>query len=294
MATKQTGPISRAGKTKTSRNAEKDGIYSKTVVLPGEDLNRYKRQLRAYEKGLHAYDAFTRSVAKAINDCVWRAERFNLRAHVLESMFYQKVTPQEFASYLGLPSGLVTRAPQYLIDPNHSYAPNIVAHAARVIDQSDRFISRFPWSSSWSALKNEFPDLALIINKRLWDMEGQYLVWSDASDQINPHWNKNLNTLNAHLTEIRVEYFFITKHNSFKPRLSELMEQKYLDSLGRSGKERERIERLREAYMKEMAAARASMQTMLNMRKCWLQLEQPTKKSKQRNGMPKTDDQSGT
>jgi hypothetical protein len=70
-----TGATSPAGKARSSMNALKHGLTSKTVVLPGEDKADYEARL---ETLIAAYQPATEDellLVKSILDCEWRLDR---------------------------------------------------------------------------------------------------------------------------------------------------------------------------------------------------------------------------
>jgi hypothetical protein len=70
-----TGPRTRAGKARSSINALKHGLTSRTVVLAGEDQDEYVRQLDSYRLTHKPVGEEEYRLVQSLLDCQWRLDR---------------------------------------------------------------------------------------------------------------------------------------------------------------------------------------------------------------------------
>jgi hypothetical protein len=83
-AQKSTGPISEAGKAKSSHNAVKTGLTGHTIVLPTDDVAAYERHIDRFFNDYDPADDEERTLVQWIADTEWRL----LRIASLESGIY--------------------------------------------------------------------------------------------------------------------------------------------------------------------------------------------------------------
>jgi hypothetical protein len=77
-AQKSTGPATPEGKTRSSRNSFKHGLYSKQLVLPGEDpvqLDQLRADLRAEHQPINTTEEI---LVNEMAEQYWRIRRFRL------------------------------------------------------------------------------------------------------------------------------------------------------------------------------------------------------------------------
>jgi hypothetical protein len=74
-ATRSTGPVTPAGKTRSSQNATTHGLTSKAVLLPGEDAAEYERAKAALLRDLRPSTEAEQLQAERVADHWWRLER---------------------------------------------------------------------------------------------------------------------------------------------------------------------------------------------------------------------------
>jgi hypothetical protein len=79
-----TGPISEAGKAKSSLNAVKTGLTGRTVLLPTDDAAGYQLHIEAYEREFRPVGQRERDLVQSIADTQWRL----LRIPSLETGIY--------------------------------------------------------------------------------------------------------------------------------------------------------------------------------------------------------------
>ena len=70
-----TGPVSEAGKAKSSLNALKTGLTGRTVLLPSEDAEAYAQHLARFEKQWSPASDAERDLVQSLADTEWRLLR---------------------------------------------------------------------------------------------------------------------------------------------------------------------------------------------------------------------------
>jgi hypothetical protein len=79
-----TGPITEAGKQRSSLNALRHGLTGQTVVMPNDDLEAYERHLAAFADDYHPNGATEAQLVQALADASWRLNRVAaLEANIL-------------------------------------------------------------------------------------------------------------------------------------------------------------------------------------------------------------------
>ena len=99
-----TGPVTDAGKQRSSLNALRHGLTAQTVVLPTEDLEAYQSHLKSFTAEYHPKGATECNLIQALADATWRLNRIP----ALEAM--SSITSQfasAFASSTGDPILLI-------------------------------------------------------------------------------------------------------------------------------------------------------------------------------------------
>ncbi len=81
-----TGPRSEEGKEKVSLNAVKTGLTGRTVLLPNDDSEAYRRHIRSYENKFKPVGPEETDLVQSIADTIWRI----LRIPGLELAIYAK------------------------------------------------------------------------------------------------------------------------------------------------------------------------------------------------------------
>ena len=76
MANKSTGPRSAEGKARSSLNALKTGIYSQSLVIPGEDSAELETLTTDYYQKFHPADAVERDLVDSLVRSSWSLRRF--------------------------------------------------------------------------------------------------------------------------------------------------------------------------------------------------------------------------
>lgn len=70
-----TGPITEAGKQRSSLNALRHGLTGETVVMPSEDLATYERHLKSFTDEYQPKGASESNLVQALADASWRLNR---------------------------------------------------------------------------------------------------------------------------------------------------------------------------------------------------------------------------
>jgi len=79
-----TGPITEAGKQRSSLNALRHGLTGQIVVMPSDDLEAYQRHLAAFADEYHPNGATEAQLVQAMADSSWRLNRVTaLEANIL-------------------------------------------------------------------------------------------------------------------------------------------------------------------------------------------------------------------
>src|SRR6476620_1399400 len=66
------GPVTAEGKRRSSQNAITHGLSAKTVVIPGEDPNRFEALVEIYSRRLQPRDTEERAMVRQIAANAWR------------------------------------------------------------------------------------------------------------------------------------------------------------------------------------------------------------------------------
>jgi hypothetical protein len=70
-----TGPITEAGKQRSSLNALRHGLTGQIVVMPTDDLHAYQLHLKSFTDEYHPQDATEANLVQALADTSWRLNR---------------------------------------------------------------------------------------------------------------------------------------------------------------------------------------------------------------------------
>jgi hypothetical protein len=82
-----TGPVTDSGKERASLNSLRHGLTSKTVVLPGEDPEKFERLRASVHEHYRPKTEIERELAERIAAGQWKIQR----AHRVEAAFYNSV-----------------------------------------------------------------------------------------------------------------------------------------------------------------------------------------------------------
>jgi hypothetical protein len=74
--TSSTGPRSKAGQRRSSRNAIKHGIFSEVILLPGEPISQYRSLLKRWRDALRPEDEVESVLVEKLVCLAWRYRRF--------------------------------------------------------------------------------------------------------------------------------------------------------------------------------------------------------------------------
>ena len=80
-AKKSTGPTSEAGKKITSQNALKTGVYSKSLILPGEDASEFQQLVEQFMQDFQPADIVEFEIVRDLAGLAWkkiRLEKFRI------------------------------------------------------------------------------------------------------------------------------------------------------------------------------------------------------------------------
>ena len=91
------GPKTDAGKAKSSLNAVKTGLTGRTVVLPGEDAERYKSHIERFRKALKPVGVLEEAVARRLADTQWRLARIPTLESGILALGRKRCAPDLFA-----------------------------------------------------------------------------------------------------------------------------------------------------------------------------------------------------
>jgi hypothetical protein len=70
-----TGPITEAGKAKSSLNAVKSGLTGRTVLLPTDDAAQYQTHVQSYEDHFKPIGPEEQALVQSLADTSWRLTR---------------------------------------------------------------------------------------------------------------------------------------------------------------------------------------------------------------------------
>ncbi len=96
-----TGPVTEAGKQRSSQNALRHGLTAQTVVLPTEDLEAYQAHLKSFTAEYHPKTATESQLVQALADATWRLNRIpTLEASLLSVAPDDDLTGTALLSFL--------------------------------------------------------------------------------------------------------------------------------------------------------------------------------------------------
>jgi len=120
--TGQTGPKTVKGKSISSMNALKTGIFAKSPVLPFEDERTYRRHLKSIIDSLSPENALEKNLAEEIATSIWRGTRLQLNESVQHDAIFQQLTPLMMAAMICEDKEKIEHAPAYLLDLKHTFS----------------------------------------------------------------------------------------------------------------------------------------------------------------------------
>jgi hypothetical protein len=85
------GPVTAEGKRRSSRNAITHGLCAKTVVIHGEDPNRFEALVEIYSRRLQPRDAEERAMVRQIAANAWRLRRQTAAEMQLRNLDYDAI-----------------------------------------------------------------------------------------------------------------------------------------------------------------------------------------------------------
>lgn len=120
---KSTGPTSEAGKKITSKNALKTGVYSKSLILPGEDEKEFQQLVEQFMQDFQPADIVEFEIIRDLAGLAWKKirlenlefkytlDRFNSPLDTSESYEFPLLQKDNTKKYL---KNTATHTPQYL------------------------------------------------------------------------------------------------------------------------------------------------------------------------------------
>ena len=133
------GPKTETGKAVASQNSLKTGLYSNTVVLPGEDESEYQQIENQFIKDFSPQDIAELTMVRELAVVVWKKHRLE-RLELSASM---KVLSDEIEDYEYRQHGLsIKSTASYWIENIEYLTEEVVAENKEILVSASKFVGR--------------------------------------------------------------------------------------------------------------------------------------------------------
>lgn len=258
----QTGPKTVKGKSISSMNALKTGIFAKSPVLPFEDERAYKRHVKSTLDSLGPENALEKNLAEEIATSIWRGTRLQLNEIVQHEAIFEQLTPQMMAAMVCEDKEKIENAPEYLLDLKHTF-PKKELHQYRMayqqylhLMQHSRGIQNY--QMVWLNYQNLFTGLGN------W-MKGRYdpSLFLSTGKGLDMAWQKSPQVLEAAIKKYSHTLWWAIHFNDLKPQIRNWMSSwDFLNS-----QHKNKITSVQEQLVKERRFCQGLMDTYMKLRK---------------------------
>lgn len=218
----QSGPTSIPGKKRSSMNALKTGLYAKSKLLPFEDEKRYRRHVRDTFESLLPENAFEKNIVQDIADAMWRAMRVELRSGLYHEEVLKQLTPEKMAEFLGIQGKRRSRAPGFLLIPNHRIPKKELPHLQKCYDQYQHLLTHVQGIKNYQMIWRQYPDLFMLLHEWL-IQRGRAPLYMPNFEGLTLGWQQCPRLVEDCLAELTDELWYVLNFERLKPKIRHSM-----------------------------------------------------------------------
>lgn len=154
------GPRSPEGKVATSTNAIKNGVYTNTVLLPGESIEDYEQIVQTLEKDFQVEDSIERLLVRQIANVVWKIKRLELiEKQILANELGRPFKASELFA-MGFPE---SDGVSYLLDLPEPLAASDLSYVIQKTRSASKMDAAENQKTLLLAIKDDRPDIFKVI-----------------------------------------------------------------------------------------------------------------------------------
>lgn len=258
----QTGPKTVKGKSISSMNALKTGIFAKSPVLPFEDERAYKRHVKSTLDSLGPENALEKNLAEEIAISIWRGTRLQLNEIVQHEAIFEQLTPQMMAAMVCEDKESIEHAPEYLLDLKHAFSKKDIKQYRNAYQQYLHLMQHSRGIQNYQMVWLNYQNLFTGLGD--W-MEGRYdpPLFLSTGKGLDMAWQNSPQVLEAAIKKYSHTLWWAIHFNDLKPQIRNWMSSWYfLNSL-----HKHKITSVQEQLVKERRFCQGLLDTYMKLRK---------------------------
>jgi hypothetical protein len=260
--TGQTGPKTVKGKSISSMNALKTGIFAKSPVLPFEDERTYRRHLKSIIDSLNPENALEKNLAEEIATSIWRGTRLQLNESVQHDAIFQQLTPQMMAAMICEDKEKIEHAPEYLLDLKHTFSKKYKQECFAAYQQYLHLMQHSRGIQNYQMVWLTYEKLFLLLEVWMGEEYEAPLFMSNYKG-LDLAWQKAPKNLEEVITEFSHHLWWAIHFDDFKPQIRNWMSAWYF----LNAQQKHKITSVQEQLVKERRFCQGLMDTYMKLRK---------------------------
>jgi hypothetical protein len=260
--TGQTGPKTVKGRSISSMNALKTGIFAKSPVLPFEDERTYRRHLKSIIDSLSPENALEKNLAEEIATSIWRGTRLQLNETVQHEAIFQQLTPQMMAAMICKDKEKIEHAPEYLLDLKHTFSKKDKLEYRAAYQQYLHLMDNSRGIQNYQMVWLTYQKLFTYLGA--W-MSGRYdpPLFLSTGKGLGMAWQSSPKVLEEAIKKYSHTLWWAIHFDDFKPQIRNWMSSWYfLNSLHKN-----KVTSVQEQLVKERRFCQGLMDTYMKLRK---------------------------
>lgn len=258
----QTGPKTVKGKSISSMNALKTGIFAKSPVLPFEDERAYKRHVKSMLDSLGPENALEKNLAEEIATSIWRGTRLQLNEIVQHEAIFEQLTPQMMAAMVCEDKERIEHAPEYLLDLKHAFSKKELQQYRMAYQQYLHLMQHSRGIQNYQMVWLNYQNLFTGLGN--W-MKGRYdpPLFLSTGKGLDMAWQNSPQVLEAAIKKYSHTLWWAIHFNDLKPQIRNWMSSWYfLNSLHKN-----KVTSVQEQLVKERRFCQGLIDTYMKLRK---------------------------
>lgn len=259
----QTGPKSARGKNRSKWNALKHGRHAKSIVLPFEDEQVYKRHVSQIRAALVPDNYVEEQIVEEYANAIWKIHRQETRGTYEREKILNKLEPWMVAQMLGLSDEYCNAAPDYLLNLKLKIGKSEEQLAKDAYDQYDSLLENAQGIANFNLVWRQFPQLFTSLGAWIEQHESMTPLWGPSGKDLNLAWQQNPKKILEYLEVLSKELYYLANFMRFKPQIRIYMESWYFAQRA----ELQRVERDDGGLIAERKHANALLDKLMRLRK---------------------------
>lgn len=259
----QTGPKTARGKSHSKWNALKHGRHAKSIVLPFEDEQVYKRHLAQIREALVPDNYVEEQIVEEYGNTIWKIHRQETRGAYEREKILNKLEPWMVAQMLCLPDDYCDAAPNYLLNLKLKIGKSEQHLAMVAYDQYESLMENAQGIANFNLVWRQFPQLFTSLGAWVEQRESMTSLWGPTGKDLSIAWQQNPKKILECLETLSKELYYLANFTRFKPKIRVYMESWYFAQR----LELQRLERDDGGLIAERKHANALLDKLMQLRK---------------------------